>query len=120
MKLSAKAVKLATAAGAMIAIMSLAFSFQTTSQAAGADDGPALYKAKCAMCHAADGSGNTPVGKSMKLRDLRSAEVQGQSDGVLLEIIAGGKNKMPAYEKSLGADKCKGLVSFIRALRPQP
>ena len=85
-----------------------------------ADDNAALYKAKCAMCHGADGSGNTNIGKSMKLRDLRSAEVQGQSDAALFDVIAKGKNKMPAYEKSLGADKCKGLVSFIRSLRPQP
>ena len=38
-------------------------------------DAASLFKSKCGNCHGADGSGNTAVGKSMKLRDLRSADV---------------------------------------------
>jgi len=63
-----------------------------------------------------DGSGNTGPGKSMKVRDLRSADVQKQSDDQLFAIIATGKAKMPAYSKSLGADTCKGLVGYVRKL----
>ena len=81
------------------------------------DEAAAVYKTKCASCHAADGSGNTTVGKSLKIRDLRSAEVQGQTDAQLYALIASGKNKMPPYEKTLGADKCKGLVAFVRSLK---
>lgn len=80
-------------------------------------DGVADFKAKCASCHGADGKAATPVGKAMKIRDLTSAEVQGQSDAELLNIISNGKGKMPAYQKSLGADKCKELVACIRALK---
>src|SRR5581483_6555165 len=54
-----------------------------------------LYKSKCAMCHAADGSGSTPTGKAMHVRDLRSDEVQKQTDVELTKVIAGGKGKMP-------------------------
>ena len=82
-----------------------------------AEDAAATYKSKCAMCHAPDGSGNTSVGKSMKLRDLGSAEVQGQSDDQLFQIILKGKGKMPAYEKSLGEDTCKALVTYIRSFK---
>jgi cytochrome c len=32
--------------------------------------GEAAYNAKCAICHGADGTGNTPIGKNMKLRSL--------------------------------------------------
>ena len=53
----------------------------------------------------------------MKLKDLRSAEVQGLSDEQLLTIIAKGKGKMPGYEKSLGAETCKALVAHIRTLK---
>ena len=53
----------------------------------------------------------------MKLRDLSSAEVQAQTDDQLLEIVAKGKGKMPGYEKTLGADKCKELVAHIRTLK---
>jgi len=34
--------------------------------AASAEDGAALYKAKCASCHGAEGKGDTPVGKALK------------------------------------------------------
>lgn len=81
-----------------------------------ANDAATLYKGKCASCHAADGSGNTAMGKKLNLRDLRSREVQSQSDDQLYNIIAKGKGKMPPYGKSLGADKCKLLVAHIRKL----
>ena len=83
-------------------------------------DGVADFKAKCASCHGADGKGATPVGKALKLRDLASAEVQGQSDAELLNVVANGKGKMPGYEKTLGADTCKSLVTFIRSFKQQP
>src|SRR5690348_12412363 len=45
-----------------------------------AADGAATFKAKCAMCHGQDATGNTPMGKNLKIRDLTSADVQKQSD----------------------------------------
>jgi mono/diheme cytochrome c family protein len=89
---------------------------QSKGTSAGAD-AAATYKAKCASCHGADGSGNTPAGKSLKAGDLRSADVQKLSDDALYNVIAKGKGKMPAYEKSLGAEQCKGLVAYIRQLK---
>ena len=83
-------------------------------------DGVADFKSKCASCHGADGKGATPVGKAMKLRDLGSPDVQSQSDDDLFKIIATGKEKMPGYEKTLGADKCKELVTYIRSFKQQP
>lgn len=79
-------------------------------------DAASIYKAKCAVCHGADGSGNTAMGKSMKLRDLRSEEVQKQTDEQLAEITAKGKNKMPAYEKTLKEAEIKDLVVYMRDL----
>lgn len=79
-----------------------------------ADDGAATFKAKCVMCHGADGAGTTPVGKSMKIRDLGSAEVQAQTDAQLSGIVTNGKNKMPAYKGKLTDDQIKGLVAYIR------
>src|SRR5579863_5648119 len=63
--------------------------------------GEADYKAKCSACHGPDGSGATTMGKMMKVKDLRSAEVQKQTDAQLAEIIAKGKSPMQGYEKSL-------------------
>ncbi|HMD10157.1 MAG TPA: cytochrome c [Candidatus Acidoferrum sp.] len=79
--------------------------------------GEALYKAKCAGCHGADGKGQTTVGKANNVRDLGSADVQAQSDDAIAGIIGNGKGKMPAYGKSLKPDQIKDLVAYIRTLK---
>jgi cytochrome c6 len=80
------------------------------------DAGAATYKTKCAACHGADGKGETSIGKTNKIRDLSSADVQQQSDADLTGIITTGKGKMPAYGKSLKPDQVKELVTYIRSL----
>jgi cytochrome c6 len=79
-----------------------------------------LYKAKCGACHGADGKGETPAGKANKLRDLASVDVQKQSDADLTAIIANGKNKMPAYGKSLKPEQVKELVGYVRNFAKKP
>ena len=113
---SIKELKKTVVAVMSLSILALVILFQSSSQAASTTvgDGGETYKAKCVSCHGADGTGNTPAGKAMKVRDLTSADAQGQTDDQLYDIIAKGKGKMPAYEKSLGADKCKELVAYIR------
>ena len=76
-------------------------------------DGAAIYKAKCAMCHGADGK---KVNKAMNVRDLTSAEVQKLTDQELHDVIANGKAKMPAYKGKLSDADIKALVVTIRDL----
>jgi len=82
-----------------------------------AADGAAIYKSKCALCHGPDGGGQTPSGKAMKVRDLRSNEVQKQTDVELTKVISGGKGKMPPYGKQLSNADVDALVVFIRTLK---
>jgi mono/diheme cytochrome c family protein len=82
-----------------------------------AADGAATFKAKCSSCHGPDGAGQTAVGKSLKLRDLRSAEVQKQTDVELTKIISGGKGKMPPYGKQLSDADVAALISHLRTLK---
>lgn len=82
-----------------------------------AEDSAALYKAKCAMCHGAEGSGDTTMGKKLQVRDLRSDDVQKQTDEQLLETVAKGKAKMPAYDGKITVDEIKLLVAHIRSLK---
>ncbi|MGO9641727.1 MAG: c-type cytochrome [Candidatus Acidiferrales bacterium] len=74
------------------------------------------YKTKCAACHSADGSGNSPTGKAMGVHDFRSPDVQKMTDDELAQIITNGKGKMPAYGKQLKDTDIKGLVAYIRSL----
>lgn len=106
----------AVAVSAIACITIFAAARSSAVSAVAAADAAATYKGKCASCHGADRGGQTAAGKAMKLKDLRSAEVQGQSDDQLYAAIAHGKGKMPGYEKSLGADTCKALVAYIRQL----
>jgi cytochrome c6 len=80
-------------------------------------DGAALYKMNCALCHGPDGAGQTPTGKAMKVRDLRSAEVQKKADSELAAVIADGKGKMPGYKAKLSTTDIDALISFIRGLK---
>lgn len=81
-----------------------------------AQDGPTLYKTKCAMCHGADGKGETPMGKKLNLRDLGSAEVQKQTDAELTTIIAKGKGKMAPFGTKLTAEQIGQVVAHVREL----
>ena len=82
-----------------------------------ADDAAAtLFKAKCAACHGPDGAGKTPAGAAMKVRDLRSDEVQKQSDADLTATITKGKNKMPAFGGKLQKEEIDQLVAYVRGL----
>src|ERR1700694_4252599 len=76
-------------------------------------DGAALYKGKCAMCHGPDGAGATATGKAMKVRDLRSADVQKQTDKEMTTIVTDGKNKMPAYKGKLTDAEIAAVVKYI-------
>ena len=78
-------------------------------------DGAATFKTKCAPCHGPDGGGQTPVGKNLKVRDLRSAEVQKLTDAEITKVLTAGKGKMPASK--LPADDVKTVISFVRSLK---
>lgn len=80
-----------------------------------AQDAAATYKAKCAMCHGADGKGS-PTGLKMGAHDFTSADVQKQTDAQLTEIITKGKGKMPPYDGKLKDTEIKDLVAYIRGL----
>lgn len=87
----------------------------TLAPVAFAADGAAIYKAKCASCHGADGKGQSPMGKKMNLRDLGSPEVQKQTDKELYDWTAVGKGKMPGYKDKLSDEEIKALVAHMRA-----
>jgi cytochrome c6 len=97
--------------GGLIAMMGL-----LTASANAQGGGAAVYKAKCASCHGADGVGATPAGKATKARDFCSDEVKKETDEEWTAIIVKGKNKMPAYDKKITDAEIKDVVAYIRGL----
>lgn len=84
-----------------------------------AQSAAATYNAKCAGCHGADGKGNTAPAKALGAHDFGSDEVTKMSDTDLITAVTAGKNKMPAYGKSLKATEIKDLVAYVRELGKQ-
>jgi mono/diheme cytochrome c family protein len=82
------------------------------AQGSGAD----TYKAKCAMCHGADGLAGGPVGKSMKIPEFSSPELVKESNAELIAATTNGKGKMPAYTGKLTGEQIKDVVAYIRTL----
>ena len=71
-----------------------------------AADGAATYKAKCAMCHGADGKGKTPLAGTK----LSAAEIE--------KFTAEGKApKMPKYEGKLSAEEIKAVAEYVKSLK---
>ena len=75
----------------------------------------------CALCHANNGSGDTPMGQRLFPRapDMRSTPTQELSDGELYYIIQNGVRLtgMPAWGEPVQDDPDTwGLVAFIRHL----
>ena len=98
----------------VIAVMFTTSVFLSAPANADTAAAEATYKAKCAICHGADGKGETATGKMMKVKDFSSEEVQKMSDADLAAVITSGKGKMPP-SKSLSADQVKDLVAYVRA-----
>lgn len=76
----------------------------------------------CAACHANDGSGSTPMGRSLypPAPDMRAERTQSLADGELFSIIENGirLTGMPAWGAGTaeGARESWALVHFIRRL----
>ncbi len=96
----------------VIAIISI-ISARAARSASGSD----TYQAKCKMCHAADGSGSTPAGKSMKVIPFSSPDLIKASDAELIAATTNGKGKMPAFSGQLTAAQITDVIAYIRTLQ---
>jgi mono/diheme cytochrome c family protein len=93
-----------------VVFLALLAASTTAALAQGAD----TYKAKCQMCHAADGSASTPAGKAMGTPPVSAFAKASETD--LIAITKNGKGKMPAYGGKLTDPQIKEAVDYLRAL----
>jgi len=103
----------------LVIFVGLTFFVVSIVRAAPSPDGAAstaTFRAKCAMCHAPDGSGSD-VGRSMNVPDLRSPAIQKLPDAQFTQMISDGKGGMPPFKSSLSEEQIHGLVVYIRSLR---
>lgn len=83
-------------------------------------EGRARYEAHCADCHAPNGKGDTPLGRSLFPRagDLTSPQTRRYSDGQLYWIISEGirYSGMPEGRRLHSEDQIWKLVLYLRRL----
>ena len=77
-----------------------------------ADDGAAVFKAKCAACHGVEAAGKPAA----KIPSLVSDDAKKMSDADLSKAIT-EKPKHAGIAKSLTPDQVKMVVSYIRELQ---
>lgn len=82
--------------------------------------GAATYKSKCVVCHGADGSGNTPLGKQLQAANFHSKDVQKLSDAELHKIVHDGQANMPAFADQLSDEEITLVVKYVRQLGKTP
>lgn len=88
-----------------------------------AAEAKANWDKHCVKCHAENGSGQTKMGKKLKLKDYRDADVQASfTDEEALRamkegIKENGKTQMKPYAKDLSEVEMKDLVAFVRGLK---
>lgn len=96
-----------------MALLSISLAVPAIAQ----QSGEATYKAKCAMCHGVDGTGNTPMGKNMKLRSFKSPEDVKATDAELFKQTKDGVGKMQGYAGKLTDAQINDVVTYIRTLQ---
>jgi cytochrome c6 len=98
---------------ALAAIVAASMATTALAQGTGADN----YKAKCAMCHGADGMATGPMGKSLSIPPFNSPALVKATDADLIAATKNGKGKMPAYAGKLTDPQIKDVVAYIRTLQ---
>lgn len=76
-----------------------------------AQDGAALYKSKCAMCHGAAGEGK--VGPSLQKASMSEAQI----DELLTKGEAGKKAPHSKPVAGLSAEQAKSIATYAASLK---
>jgi mono/diheme cytochrome c family protein len=95
--------------GIMLAAM-LAVPMTSAFAQSGADN----YKAKCAMCHAADGTASGPAGKAMNVPSFKASK---ETEAEMIAETKAGKGKMPAFAGKLTDAQIKDVITFVKTLK---
>ena len=75
--------------------------------------GATIYKAKCQMCHLADGSGN----KGMKVPAFTAGAPEASLIAATKNGVSTGPAKMPAYAGKLTDANISDVAAYIKTLK---
>ena len=90
--------------------------FSLAGIASAENPGKAIFTTKCALCHGADGTGKTSIGKTLNIPDFHSPDIKKLSDADLITVVTNGKNKMPPFKGKLTDAQIDQVISYVREL----
>jgi len=96
-------------------ILSVALTFSAPIARASETSGAATFKSKCVLCHGADGTGTTSLGKQLQAADLHSKDIQKKSDAELHKVVHDGNGNMPPFGEQLSDDEIDQVIKYVRA-----
>ena len=79
-----------------------------------AADAAALFKAKCAGCHGADGSKAMPA---MGMPAINTTEAKGLGATGIANVIDKGKGKMPAFSGKISPEDANAIAAYVLTLK---
>lgn len=95
----------------MVALLATAVAVPVFAQS-----GESTFKAKCAMCHGADGLATSSMAKMMKIPSVKSPDFRKLTESEMVAATTDGKNKMPAYKGKLSEAQIREVVAYMRSL----
>ena len=84
------------------------------SAAADANEGEAIYKARCAVCHGKDGvpksfAKGSPAFNDQAWKDATSVEA-------IEKVVAEGRKRMPAFQNKLTPEEVNAVSAYLKTL----
>ena len=81
-----------------------------------AEDGSAIYKSKCAMCHGSTGTPNPAMAKSMGIKPVTDPAIKALTADQIASTVKSGKGKMHPVAGLTDA-QVKDVAAYFKTLK---
>lgn len=81
-----------------------------------AQDGAAIYKSKCAMCHGPTGTPSAGMAKMMGIKPISDPSMKSLSVAQIESTVKGGKGKMRSIA-GLSDPQVKAVAAYFKTLK---
>jgi len=81
-----------------------------------AEDGAAIYKTKCAMCHGPTGTPSAGMAKAMGIKPVSDPAMKALTDAQIEAAVKGGKGKMKPIAGLTDA-QVKAVAAYFKTLK---
>ncbi|HVP30352.1 MAG TPA: cytochrome c [Myxococcota bacterium] len=103
------------------AVLALALLFALVSdppaaRAADAANGKAVFDAECAKCHGADGSGDTPAGKALKVPSMHDPRLTGPDSLETIKKVFAENPKHSSIKGKISPEELDAVAAYVKLL----